>query len=135
MPIKTWPLQLLPLLASLALPAFATPSTTPAALLAGYQAQSGKPADAERGRQLFVTRQGGEWSCASCHQNPPTTAGRHAGTGKAIEPLAPAFNPRRFSDEAKVEKWFRRNCKDVMERECTPGEKADVLAWLITLKP
>lgn len=130
MPIKTWPLLLLA--AALALPAAAA---TPDALLAGYQAQSGKPADAARGRQLFVTRQGGEWSCASCHQNPPTTAGRHAGTGKTIDALAPAFNPKRFSDEAKVEKWFRRNCKDVMERECTAGEKADVLAWLITLKP
>ena len=134
MPIKTWPLLLALLPAALALPAAAA-TTTPAALLAGYQAQSGKPADAERGRQLFVSRQGGEWSCASCHQSPPTTAGRHAGTGKTIDALAPAFNPRRFSDEAKVEKWFRRNCKDVMERECTAGEKADVLAWLITLKP
>ena len=134
MPIKTWPLLLALVPAALALPAAAA-TTTPAALLAGYQAQAAKPADAERGRQLFVSRQGGEWSCASCHQNPPTTAGRHAGTGKTIDALAPAFNPRRFSDEAKVEKWFRRNCKDVMERECTAGEKADVLAWLITLKP
>ena len=134
MPIKTWPLLLALVPAALALPAAAA-TTTPAALLAGYQAQAAKPADAERGRQLFVSRQGGEWSCASCHQNPPTTAGRHAGTGKTIDALAPAFNPKRFSDEAKVEKWFRRNCKDVMERECTAGEKADVLAWLITLKP
>jgi len=38
-------------------------------------------------------------------------------------------------DPAKVEKWFRRNCNDVMGRECTAGEKADVLAWLLTLKP
>ena len=40
-----------------------------------------------------------------------------------------------FSDPAKVEKWFRRNCNDVAGRECTAGEKADVLAWLISLKP
>ena len=60
---------------------------------------------------------------------------RHASTGKAISPLAPAFNPKRFSDAAKTEKWFRRNCNDVVGRECSNAEKADLLAWLISLKP
>ena len=49
--------------------------------------------------------------------------------------LAPAANAERFVDAAKVEKWFRRNCNDVMARECTPAEKADVLSWLMTLRP
>ena len=49
--------------------------------------------------------------------------------------MAPAFNAERFTDAAKVEKWFRRNCNDVVGRECTAAEKADVLAWLSTLKP
>lgn len=66
---------------------------------------------------------------------PPTTPGRHASTGKTIAPLAPAANPERFTDTAKVEKWFRRNCKDVLSRECTATEKADVLAYLTSLKP
>jgi hypothetical protein len=48
--------------------------------------------------------------------------------------MAPAVNPDRFADTAKADKWFRRNCNDVMGRECTAGEKADVLAWLLTLK-
>ena len=65
----------------------------------------------------------------------PTQPGRHAATGKPIGPLAPAFNPQRFTDPAKVEKWFRRNCKDVMSRECTAAEKADILSWLLGLKP
>jgi hypothetical protein len=30
-----------------------------------------------------------------------------------------------------VEKWFTRNCRDVLGRECTPAEKADIMAWLI----
>jgi hypothetical protein len=60
--------------------------------------------------------------------------GKHAGTGKLISPMAPAFNPQRFTDAAKSEKWFRRNCNDVMGRVCTADEKADVLAWLMTLK-
>jgi len=47
-----------------------------------------------------------------------------------ISPLAPAANPQRFTDSRKVEKWFRRNCGDVLDRECTAQEKADVLAWL-----
>ena len=117
--------------------ACAMPATaaTPAELLAGYTAQAGKPAAPARGQQLFTTTQGREWSCASCHAAVPSQAGKHASTGKAIGALAPAFNPERFTDPAKVEKWFRRNCNDVVARECTPAEKADVLAWLMTVKP
>jgi len=33
------------------------------------------------------------------------------------------------------DRWFRRNRKDVLQRQCSAGEKADVLAWLIALKP
>ena len=110
-------------------------AATPADLLAGYAAQAGKPAAPARGQQLFTTTQGREWSCASCHAAVPSQAGKHASTGKTIGALAPAFNPERFTDPAKVEKWFRRNCNDVMARECTPAEKADVLAWLMTIKP
>ena len=110
-------------------------AATPAELLAGYSAQAGAPAVPARGQAFFTSRQGQEWSCASCHAALPTQAGKHASTGKPIAALAPAFNPERFTDPAKVEKWFRRNCKDVAARECSAGEKADVLAWLIGLKP
>jgi hypothetical protein len=55
-------------------------------------------------------------------------------TGKRVKPLAPAFNPKRFTKEEKVNKWFKRNCNDVLGRECTWQEKADVLAYLISLK-
>jgi len=48
---------------------------------------------------------------------------------------APAANPARFTDRTAVELNFRINCKDVVGRECTAAEKADVLAWLLTLKP
>ena len=110
-------------------------AATPAAQLAGYVAQAGTPAQPARGQQFFTSRHGQEWSCASCHASMPGTEGKHASTGKAIAPLAPAFNPQRFTDEAKTEKWFKRNCNDVLGRACTAGEKADVLAWLLTLKP
>lgn len=110
-------------------------AATPAEMLGGYTAQAGAPAVPARGQQLFTTRQGREWNCASCHGAVPTQAGKHASTGKSIAPLAPAFNPERFTDAVKTEKWFRRNCNDVLGRECSAAEKADVLSWLLTLKP
>jgi mono/diheme cytochrome c family protein len=69
-------------------------------------------------------------SCAACHTDKPTNPGKHAVTGKEIKPLAPAANPDRLSDPAKVEKWFGRNCKEVVGRQCTDEEKADFLAYL-----
>jgi mono/diheme cytochrome c family protein len=112
-------------------------AATPAEILSGYevQAREANPAfagfSADRGEQLFTSRHGGEWSCATCHGAKPTTAGRHARTGKSIAPLAPIANAERFSDPAKVEKWYRHNCKDVLSRECSAAEKGDVLSFLI----
>nr|WP_057926924.1 DUF1924 domain-containing protein [Burkholderia ambifaria] len=108
---------------------------TPAQLLAGYTAQAGADAMPLRGQQFFTSRHGRDWSCATCHGSTPTGAGRHVVTGKAIEPLAPAFNPARFTDGTRTEKWFRRNCRDVVGRECSAAEKADILGWLMSLKP
>lgn len=109
-------------------------AATPQELLADYAAQAGTAASAPRGEALFTQRHGQEWSCATCHGAPPMQTGRHASTGKPIGALAPAFNAERFTDSAKVEKWFRRNCNDVIGRECSAGEKADVIAWLLTIK-
>ena len=130
---------LVPTLAALAAAAaslipIAAPAAEPAQLLAGYAAKAGAPAVAERGRQLFTSPHGREWSCATCHGVPPTQPGKHASTGKTIAPLAPAFDAQRFTDAAKVEKWFKRNCNDVLNRPCTAREKGDVLEYLISLK-
>jgi len=108
-------------------------AATPAELQTAYTALSNTTAVPDRGRQLFTSRHGREWSCSSCHGEVPTQPGRHASTGKPIAALAPAINPQRFTDAAKTEKWFRRNCNDVVGRECTAAEKADVIAWLRTL--
>jgi uncharacterized membrane protein len=110
-------------------------ATTAAELEAGYTAQAGAPASTERGQQFFTTRHGHEWSCSSCHGAVPTRPGSHAATGKPISTMAPALNAERFADAAKTEKWFRRNCNDVVGRECSAAEKADVISWLRTLKP
>ena len=104
-------------------------------LLRDYSAAAGAPAQPARGQTLFTTGHGREWRCASCHGYVPVAPGRHAGTGKVIAPLAPAAKADRFTDVAKADKWFRRNCNDVLGRECTAAEKADVLSWLLTLKP
>lgn len=86
-----------------------------------------------RGAEFFRARHGGDWRCSTCHTDDPRADGRHVVTGKAIEPLAPAVNPARFSDATRSEKWFRRNCRDVLRRECSAQEKGDVLAYLISL--
>jgi hypothetical protein len=109
--------------------------TSPAQQLSQWSAQAGAPGNATKGQAFFTSTHGAEWSCASCHGNPPTANGKHASTGKSIAPMAPAFNAKAFTDSAKVDKWFRRNCKDVLSRECSAVEKADVLAYLISLKP
>lgn len=89
---------------------------------------------AERGRDFFERRHTNDWSCASCHTRNPATPGRHARTNKVIKPLAPAANAERFTSTRKVDKWFRRNCNDVVDRACTAQEKGDVLTYLMSVK-
>ncbi len=69
-------------------------------------------------------------SCTSCHTDNPRKAGRTR-AGKTIEPVAVSVAPQRFTDAAKVEKWFRRNCKSVLGRECTPAEKGDYITYMM----
>jgi hypothetical protein len=127
--------RLAAVLATAALLGPAAQAATPAELLTGYSAQAGTTASPQRGEQFFNTIHGKEWSCASCHGAAPMQAGKHASTGKPIGALAPSANAQRFGDAAKVEKWFRRNCNDVLGRECSAAEKADVISWLIGLRP
>jgi len=120
---------------ALAQPVFAQ---TPADTLSGLkQAASESPGfqgfSAARGEQLFKSTHGNDWSCATCHTDNPAGAGKHTRTGKAIQPMAPATNAERFTDQAKVDKWFKRNCNDVLNRACTPLEKGDVLTYLMSL--
>jgi hypothetical protein len=95
--------------------------------------QAGFAPAAKRGETLFRQRfaiNDKMPACTSCHTDTPANAGQHAVTGKAIKPLAIATNPERFTDPAKVEKWFGRNCKEVLGRACTPAEKADFIAYM-----
>lgn len=122
-------------LAAAAIHAGIARSEAPDRILERYAAQSGVAPSPAKGRQLFVTAHGRDWSCSTCHGETPIGAGTHAITRKPIAPLAPAADRARFTDIAKSDKWFRRNCNDVLGRECSPAEKADVLSWLLTLAP
>jgi cytochrome c peroxidase len=111
---------------------------TPIQLLNEYAAEAGKTQknftpSADRGRAFFrehrtITEK--MENCASCHTEHPTAQGKHVVTGKIIEPLAPTTGSKRFTDRAKTEKWFGRNCKEVIGRECTAAEKADLIRYL-----
>lgn len=92
-----------------------------------------KDFSAARG-QGFYAAKNGEVSCATCHGDSPKGPGKHAKTGKDILPLAPSANAERFSDPAKVEKWFKRNCADVLSRACTAQEKGDFVAYVLSVK-
>jgi hypothetical protein len=95
--------------------------------------QAGSTPSAKRGEALFRQRFANNDkmpACTSCHTDSPLNAGQHAVTGKTIRPLAVVANPERFADPAKVEKWFGRNCKEVIGRNCTPAEKADFVTYM-----
>jgi len=120
--------------------AMAGAADSPVSLMAQYAKQAGVPVSAlsaPRGSALYRTehpgRNGQAVSCAGCHTANPAQPGRTR-VGKRIEPLAPTANPQRFTDAVKVEKWFRRNCQDVLQRECSAQEKGDFIAWLSQVK-
>jgi mono/diheme cytochrome c family protein len=89
---------------------------------------------ADRGAAFFrATQAGGDPktpACAACHTDNPKLPGQNAKTGKPIEPMAVSANPARFTNKDDVEKWFRRNCKEVVGRECTPLEKGDFITFM-----
>ncbi len=89
---------------------------------------------AERGEVLFSTSFGlgkpETPACTSCHGTSPLNTGETR-AGKPIEPMAVSLTPERYTDPEKVEKWFRRNCRSVLDRECTALEKGDFLTFMM----
>lgn len=90
---------------------------------------------AERGRALHTqTFTGGKPdtpSCTTCHGKDTRAAGRTL-AGKPIDPVAVSATPMRYTDPAKVEKWFKRNCTEVLGRPCNAREKGDWLAFMLS---
>ena len=117
------------------LPAFAASGLDEAFAL--YKGSDNLSFDASRGEQLwhkkYPGKEGKERSCQTCHGKDLTKGGKHAKTGKAIDPMAPSVNKERFTKLKKIKKWFKRNCKWVLGRECTNQEKGDLLTYLSQL--
>lgn len=109
-------------------------------LLARYAsaAKEASPAysgfSAQRGEAFYAKKFAGGKpdtpACTSCHSNSPREPGRTL-TGKTIEPMAVSMTRDRYTDPAKVEKWFKRNCNEVLGRECTALEKGDWLTYMM----
>lgn len=122
------------------LPAAAMADANRDAILDQYLTQA-KKADpsfagfsAESGKAFFhATHTGGKPetpACTTCHTKSPRNIG-HTRAGKEIEPMAVSVTPSRFTDPAKVEKWFGRNCRSVLGRECSAAEKGDYILYLM----
>lgn len=92
---------------------------------------------AARGEQFYRAERtdtnGNKASCATCHTPNPRQKGKTRAS-KEILPLAPAANTERLTDHAKVEKWFGRNCQDVLQRACTAQEKGNFMYYLLSVK-
>jgi len=117
----------------------ASPNAQMNAMLDGLKKEAGVQSfSAEEGKKLYNAKRvhsqkKEERSCATCHTSDPAASGKTP-VGKVIEPMSPAVNKERFIDPKKVDKWFKRNCEWVLERECTPKEKGDFITYMTTLK-
>ncbi|MBM3392875.1 MAG: DUF1924 domain-containing protein [Betaproteobacteria bacterium] len=126
------------LLLALLAAATAAAAATPRELADAYAAEAARQSPGfkpspQRGAGFYATRfavSDKMPACTSCHTDSPAQPGQHAVTGKAIKPLAPRAEAARFTDPAKVEKWFRRNCTEVLGRECSAAEKADFIRFV-----
>jgi len=141
----------------------ATMAQSPEALLRTYaeQARSADAGfsgfSAERGQAFYYATHpqpdGTEYSCASCHHQDPRKEqfahhdkipcrachfpSQHYTQAHTIRrqllPIAPVANDARFTDAARSDMWFAKNCQFVLGRDCTPLEKGDLITWLLTL--
>lgn len=111
------------------LPLRAQAADAVAQLLDSYRQQGVQSFSAEAGATFWQQSFDGR-SCTRCHGADPTRSGVHQRTRKPIEPMAPSVNPTRLTDVSTINKWFLRNCKWTLQRECTAQEKGNVLVWL-----
>lgn len=93
---------------------------------AGFSAERGKTLHT----QNFTGGKPDTPACTSCHGKDPRGTGKTS-TGKSIDAMAVSVTPARYTDPAKVEKWFKRNCTEVLGRVCTAQEKGDWLSFML----
>jgi len=134
--LTAWGLPLLVAVAGFSVAALAATNAIPQ-MLDSYKAEGAKEFSSSRGEALWTKtfastdpEDSRPRSCTTCHGSDLTKAGSHERTGKVIDPMAFSVNAERYTDPAKIEKWFLRNCKWTLGRECTAQEKGDVLSYL-----
>ena len=124
---------LLGMLLAASVPAMAADSAVNG-LLNDFSGKGAGPFTAAAGealwRKTWPASDGKPRSCTTCHGEDLRKAGRHAVTGKAIEPMAPSVLASRLQERAEIEKWFLRNCRWTLGRECTAQEKGDLLTYM-----
>ena len=92
---------------------------------------------AEAGRAFFTRKvgvKGHQVSCSSCHTDNPAGNGEDIVTHKAIKPLSPVTNPKRFTDLDKVEEKFVLHCNEITGSDCAAQDKANYITYLMTVK-
>jgi len=113
--------------------AMASPASD--SLLAKYKAEGVSKIDVAKAKADWTkegkAEDGETISCSTCHGTDLSKPGKHRKTHKVIDPMSTKVNTERFTDEKKIEKWFKRNCNDTWGRECTEQEKADFLTFLL----
>lgn len=123
------------LLCMATLPAQASEATTQ--MLDTYRAEGAGEFSAERGKKMWTQnftqqKSSKQVNCATCHTNNLQQAGAHIRTGKVIEAMSARTNAERFNETKKIKKWFLRNCKWTLGRECTAQEKGDYLTYFLS---
>ena len=81
-------------------------------------------------KRFLDSKTGQTRSCTTCHGTDLKKAGKHVKTNKRIEPMAPSVNKKSLTDVKKIKKWFKRNCKWTLGKECSAQEQADILSYL-----
>ena len=101
-------------------------------VLKSYQEAGAGAFDAESGASMWQQKFANNRSCVSCHGADISQSGKHVKTRKLIKPMALSVNSNRYQSTKKINKWFKRNCKWTLGRECTAQEKGDFLTWLMS---
>jgi len=122
------------LLVFLCLPAIAN-ATVLDTMLSELKAQAGGEFTAAAGERMWIEehvskKDGKKRSCTTCHTKNLKNVGKHKKTGKKIDPLAVSVTKDRLTDRKKINKWFKRNCKWTLGRECNAQEKGDFLMYI-----
>jgi hypothetical protein len=92
---------------------------------------------ADEGRAFYTKKivvAGKDLSCSACHTDNPANVGKHNESGKAIQPMSPVVNPKRFSEVQKSEKGFTKHCKDLYGKDCSAQDKGNFITYVLTTK-